>query len=429
MENQPAFNRRSVRILALAAFSAINVLYLLSCMQRTAIPGAFFNELQGDLGLSASQVTRAGSLYVYCYATFQIFAGMLVDRFGAKRTAIAGGLLLSTGLFIFSSAHTAGQLYLSRVISAIGQAFFYLCVVKVSHLLFPPRQFGALVAISMAIGFAGSILGTMPAQAISQLTGWRHLFDGLVALCFLSIVITATVLSGFHEKSRKSGEVTFRTVANLFNERGRFCFVTYNFFCYPAYFVLQAVLGQKFIQDYLGCTSTQSACFTLMLTVGSAVFCILGAPLLRRAGGRRKAMMLASNAIPVAVSLAMMAGIHLSAGKAFFMTSFAAMSAYQMYAAASSALMGEITDSRTIAFTAAVRNFFPYVGAGIMGAICGRIMDAHASSATVAPNGSIVYPDIAYIWALVAMFAFALAGLIMTFGIPETRGKRIWQAP
>lgn len=410
---------RGARVFALLAYSLLNVLYLLSCMQRTAIPGTFFNDLQGDLGLLASQVTWAGALYSYCYASFQIFAGMLIDRFGGKNTAIAGGILLGTGLMLFASAHTAGQLYFARVVAALGQAFFYLCVVKISHLLFPPRQFGALVAISMAIGFAGGIAGTMPAQRLSVIIGWRTLFLAVGAMSLAASAGMVLALRRLHERPRKSGRVTWRTLANLFNERGRFCFVVFDFFSYPAYFVLQAVLGQKFIQDRLGIPATSAANFTLLLTIGSAVSCVVSAPLMRWFGDRRRPLVRLSCAVPVVASLAMIAGIRLSAPSVWFLACFLTMSLLQVKSAATSALLPELTDSSTVAFAAAVRNFFPYVGCGLVSAVCGRILDAHAPAASA--SGAVVYPPEAYIQLLLVMFAFAAIGFLMSLAIPETR--------
>ena len=412
---------RGARVFALLAFSLLNVLYLLGAMQRTAIPGTFFSELQGDLGLLASQVTWAGALYSYCYASFQIFAGMLIDRFGGKNTAIVGGILLGAGLLLFASAHTAGQLYFARAVAALGQAFFYLCVVKISHLLFPPRQFGALVAISMGIGFAGGIAGTMPAQRLSVVIGWRNLFLAVGALSLAASACMALALRHLRERPRKSGRVTWRTCANLFNERGRFCFIVFNFFSYPAYFVLQAVLGQKFIEDRLGIPATAAANFTLLLTIGSTIFCVASAPLMRLVGDRRRPLVVFSCAVPVAVSLAMIAGIRLSAPAAWFLACFLAMSLVQINSTATSALLPELTDSSTVAFAAAVRNFFPYVGGGLVSAICGRILDAHAPAGSV--SGAVVYPPEAYVHLLLVMFAFAAIGFLMSLAIPETRGR------
>ncbi len=426
-EPAPMVNIRGVRVVALVAYTLLNVLYLLACMQRTAIPGAIFDNLQGDLGLLGSQVTGLGSAYVYCYAVSQIFAGMLIDRFGGKNMGILGGVILGVGLVFFSFARSPWTLYASRVVAAFGQAFSYLCVVKIAHLLFPPKQFGALIGISMAIGFGGGILGTLPTQYVAQVAGWRPLFLGVGAACIVSSAAMVISLRALHERRRKSGAVTWRTLANLFNDRGRLCFTVYDFWVFPTFFVLQSVLGQKFIQDWLGYTATAAARFTMLLTMFSIATCILGAPLMRLIGNRRMPVMLFAKGMPVFIALVMMAGIAFRLPAWIFLACFVMMSVNQLASAAASALMSEITDTRTIAFTAAVRNCFPYVGCGVMGGICGRILD-HFAPAEGAVDGIVHYPPEAYIHILSVMLVFGIIGILILLHVPETRGRHIYVA-
>jgi len=421
----PAHHKTAARVLAISAFALLTLLYLIACLQRTAIPGAFFNELQEDVGLRASQVTRLSSVFLYCYASLQVFAGMLVDRFGGRRTGGAGGALIGAGLVLFASAHSAGALYVARAIAAIGQTFLYLCVIRIAHDLFPPRRFSALVATSTAIGAIGSILGTMPSQWLSQAMGWRSLFIGIGAASLFAAAALAFFCRNLRERrGGKSRTASWRSLRDLFNERGRLCFITHQMFCYPAYFVLQAVLGQKFIQDYLGLPAPKAAAFTLLLTIGSTAFAATSASLMERVfGNRRKPLAYIGNGILVAIPAAMMLGIRLSAPPWFFLACFFAVSANLLNTAPFSALLAEITDARMIAFTAAIRNSFPFIGAGGVGAICGRILDAHAPSTTVA--AAPAFPPEAYMWVLTVMLVFALIGFAMTFPIPETRGKVI----
>ncbi len=423
-ENAP-LNFRGFRILALAAYALINILFLLACMQRTAIPGAIFDDIQGDLGLLGSQVTRLGTVYVFCCAVSQVFAGMLIDRYGGKKTAVWGGLLLGAGLILFATAQSTPMLYASRVIAAFGQAFMYLCIVKISHLLFPPWQFGALTGVSMAIGSIGGILGTLPAQRIVQFAGWRPLFLGIGICCIATSAIVALSLDALHERRRESGTVTWRTLAELFNEPGRFCLTTFDFWIYPSYYVLQAVLGQKFIQDWLGYPASKAAVFTLTLTFATIVTSIAGAPLLRLMHGRRLPVLCGGKAFPFLISLIMLAGVKYGFPGWVFFVCFTLMSMNYLASAPANFVMSELTDTGTIAFTAAVRNSFPYVGAGICGAICGGILDRFTPESAAA-GGVVHYPPEAYMRILGVMAVFGLIGFLVTLRIPETRGRHLY---
>lgn len=426
-DTPPALNIRGVRVLAWAAFWLLNILYLFACMQRNGIPGAIFNDLQSDLNLLGSQVTRVSSLYVYTYAGFQIFAGILIDRFGGKKTGIFGGICLAIGLSLFSTAQSAGMLYAGRIVAAVGQSFLYLCVVKICHLLFPPKQFGAIIALSMAVGFAGALLGTLPAQLMSQWFGWRYVFLTVGMIFLLTAVAMFFILSKLHERQRTTSTVTLRSVANLFNSTDRYSFVTFQFWTFPVYFVLQSVLGQKFIQDYLGYSGTLAATFTMILTFGSIITCLISAPIMKLLGDRRMPMVYLSAALPLLIVIVMAFGIKMNFPPWVFLASLSLVSFSQISAASTSALMSELTDTRTIAFSAAVRNCFPYVGSGIVSWICGLILDKFAVQAD--DSGVIHYPGDAYFWILLLMAVFGLIGLLHILLIPETRGKHIFADP
>lgn len=418
-------NIHGVRIIAWTSYILLNVLYILACLQRTAIPGAVFDDIQSSMGLLGSQVTGLGATFLVAYASSQVFAGMLVDRFGAKRMAILGGVLLGAGLLWFSCARSVPALYAGRVVSAFGQAFIYLCVVKICHLLFPPKVFGALVGYSIAVGFAGGILGTMPVAHASAIFGWRPLFIAIGLMCVASAAAIAIALNGMHERRRKSGSVTLATLSNLFNERGRFCFMSYNFFVFPAFFVLQSIMGQKFIQDHLGYSAGTASTFTMLLTFGSMLMGFVGGPVMRLFGGRRVPLVRLSAALPLLLTLALIAGVRFSWPGWAFLSCFALMSLTNVATVATSALMGELTDTKTIAFGAAVRNSFPYIGSAIVGAACGRIFDTFAPLA-VTDAGVVHYPAAAYIRILTVIATLVLVGLLLTLGIPETHGRHLY---
>lgn len=420
----PLVNVKGVRVMAWTAFAFLNILYILACLQRVAVPGAIFNDLQSDLGMKGSLVAGLGSVYVMIYATVQIFAGMIVDRIGGKQSGILGGFFLAAGLCLFALAQSVPMLYISRAISAIGQSFFYLCVVKLCHLLFPPRQFGALIGLSMAIGMCGSVTGTMPTQRVSEWIGWRHAFMILGFISAFASIAMAVVLRKFHERRKGSSVVTWKSVVNLFNDHGRRCFMIFHFWCFPAFFVLQTILGQKFIQDYCGLPASKASLFTMLMTFSSIILCLASARILRMFNNRRKIPVYISVALPVVASVIMALGIKFGYPVWVFLTCFALMSISQCSSAATSALMSEITDTKTIAFSAAVRNFFPYAGCAIMGWICGAVLDKFATAPDA--SGVIHYPHDAYLWCLALMFISGFIGVIVTIGIPETRGEHIY---
>lgn len=415
---------KAFRAFAVLAFSLLNILYLIACLNRSAIPGAIFEDIQAGTTLTGAQITNLGSIYVYVYGFAQIFAGILVDRFGGKRTAIWGGVFAGVGLSLFSVAESPALFAVSRIITAIGQSFFYLCIVKITHLLFSPKAFGSLIGISMAIGFFGSIFGTMPTQWASEQIGWRSLFLCIGILALLASVLTASLLFRLHEKHRKTSDITLAAVKHLFNERRRFCFMTFNFFSYPAFVIITTILGQKFIQDYLGFSAARASLFTLSSSITALIACLLGVPALKLMKKNKVSLVFGANLLPLIVSLFLMAGIIFNLPVWCFCLSFLAISFGQISSSATSALLCELMDTKTIAFTAAIRNTLPYVGAGLVGNLCGIILNKF--SVPGMETGIIRYPPEAYLWILGVMAFFSMVGLILIAGMFGTaKSKRL----
>lgn len=430
----PRLNMKGARLFAWTALLLLDALYLVSCIQRTAIPGAVFNNLQGDFQMTASQVTWSSSVYTLVYGAAQLLTGGATDRYGGKRMGILGGVLIAAGLLALCFARSPDQLYLSRVLAAFGSSFMYVSIVKIAHLLFPPRQFGALIGLSTAIGFLGAVLGTMPIRlCISWTTGttwldWRFSFFVLGALCLLICLCSHFLLRALKEHPRPTSRITWSTVRHLFDRRGRFCFITCNFWGYPVFFMMQAVIGQKFMQDHFALAPDQAALFTLLLSIGSIVFCLLGLPAIRLFHGSRRSVLLFSGFSQIVAVAILFASVWRNLPIAFFGLSFFLLAASQIASTARGYLTLDLMDTHTIAFTEAVRNCFPFLGATFASSACGLILDRFVAAAAMGTDGETIttYREEGYLWILVFAFVLSLVNQIWMLGIPETNGRRYY---
>ena len=128
----------------LIMLASMITLYFFSYLQRVAVPGTIFNELQLDFNASAVAITALGALFLYVYGFWQIFAGMLADRFGGLRMLLIGGLLMTVGALVFPLARSLPLLYTTRVLVAFGASFMYISLIKEIDTLFDRRHFAML---------------------------------------------------------------------------------------------------------------------------------------------------------------------------------------------------------------------------------------------------------------------------------------------
>src|SRR3954453_3578614 len=72
---------------------------------------AFVESLQRDFGASRGSVALVFSLAGFLYFGLGIISGPLADRFGSRRLAVAGMLLVGLGLAAASMARTLEEVY------------------------------------------------------------------------------------------------------------------------------------------------------------------------------------------------------------------------------------------------------------------------------------------------------------------------------
>lgn len=263
------------------------LLYFFANIQRVAIPGAIFDLLQADLHLSAPRVTALGSSFMYVYALNQLTIGVLINRYGGRRVIAAGGLLFCAGSLLFPCSASPFWLYFSRGLTGLGASAIYLSLID--EIIRSCRK-NYTIAISLAImaGYAGGIVANAPFVAGVHLLGWQSLLKLIAALsvgCYLCFLVAGT---GDETTSsiRISGVfTTFRRVLARRHNRELFLFSGINF---GLYYVLQTVIGKKFLEDFCHFESEPAAWILSLMGAISALSCVLFALLSRLTGNRRR---------------------------------------------------------------------------------------------------------------------------------------------
>ena len=151
----------------------MNVLYAASFFQRVAVPGTIFDQLQSEFALSVTGVVLLGSISLYVYGGLQLPAGLAIDRFGATRVIIVGGVILTLGSIMFPLSRSVSMLYAARSFVGLGASLVYLSVVKEVDNRFSDRDFPMALGVSGFIGYAGGLMGTFPFERSVRAIGWR----------------------------------------------------------------------------------------------------------------------------------------------------------------------------------------------------------------------------------------------------------------
>jgi MFS family permease len=149
---------------------------------------AFIESLQRDFGASRGSVSLVFSLAGFLYFGLGAISGPLADRWGSRRLAVAGMILIGLGLAAASMARSLSEIYWAYGLGVgLGIGASYVPVLgAVQHWFVRRRGFASGLAVS-GIGVGTLAMPPLAAFLIEAL-GWRH--------AYLTLGLLAAVIGG-----------------------------------------------------------------------------------------------------------------------------------------------------------------------------------------------------------------------------------------
>lgn len=151
---------------------------------------------------TATSLGLLHSSFFYLYAAFQVPAGLLTDRYGARAIAAAGTAAMSAGAVAFGLASTYAVAFGGRVLVGLGASVLFVAALRFCANWFRPDEFGTMTGATFSVGILGGLAATTPlAVAVSRL-GWR---TSLVGLGGLGVAAAVGILLVSHDSPADAG--------------------------------------------------------------------------------------------------------------------------------------------------------------------------------------------------------------------------------
>ncbi|KQW54080.1 MFS transporter [Variovorax sp. Root411] len=146
---------------------------------------AFLESLQKDFGASRGSVSLVFSLAGFLYFGLGVLSGPLADRWGSRRLAVAGMVLVGLGLAVAGQAQSLTQIYLAYGLGVgLGVGASYVPVLGAVQRWFVRRRgFASGLAVS-GIG-VGTLVMPPLASLLIETLGWRHAYLALGGLAVM----------------------------------------------------------------------------------------------------------------------------------------------------------------------------------------------------------------------------------------------------
>ncbi len=191
---QPA-RADAVRWRVLAVFS---LGFLVSYIFRGVNLG-FAPHLTRELGLSAGDLGLLTSFYFLGFACAQLPAGILLDRFGPRRTEAVLLLMAVAGSLVFAVAPGMAGLAAGRLLIGVGVSVCLGAAIQALSMWFPLSRMPLLNGVVMAIGGMGAVVVGTPLAWLLSWTDWRTISIGMAGV---SLAMALLLWFGVPEATR-----------------------------------------------------------------------------------------------------------------------------------------------------------------------------------------------------------------------------------
>ena len=186
--------------------------YFLSYLYRT-VNAVIAPDLIRDVQLDASDLGLLTSMYFVTFAIFQLPLGLLLDRYGPRKTEAVLLIFAAIGAYVFAISDSLSGLIIGRGLIGLGVSACLMAAFKAYVTWLPKDKLPLINGWQMAAGGLGAITATYPVETALQFTDWRGVF---MVLSVFSLVVAVAILIVVPKHQEPQTGSTFRQQARGF---------------------------------------------------------------------------------------------------------------------------------------------------------------------------------------------------------------------
>lgn len=156
--------------------------------------GVFFKPLQQEFGWSASAISSIHSVHMFVFAVTTLFMGIMVDRYGVRKSFSLCAILIGLGFILCSTVKELWHFYLFYMIATTGVGVTTALPVSIVQKWFTKKKGFAMGIVLSGFGSGPLILAPTVNYLISRF-GWRlsYLITGGSVMLILLLIAQVMV--------------------------------------------------------------------------------------------------------------------------------------------------------------------------------------------------------------------------------------------
>ncbi len=260
-------------------------------------PSVMTATLMKTFQIGGIELGNLAASYFYAYLLLQIPAGLLLDKFGPRKTTTVAIALCALGSLVFAWADTLFVASVGRFLTGAGAAFAAVNCLKLIANWFPYKHFAFMAGLMMTMAMLGAVGGQAPLAAYIQKMDWRQAVEvigiaGFVLAALFWIVVRDKSPDHAREKHIVPTKISFYdSIKQIFKNPQSWWLSLYSGFAFAPVMVFGGLWGVSFIAEGFELNQNIAAQMVSLIFIGFA----LGAPLFGWFSdwiGRRRIVML-----------------------------------------------------------------------------------------------------------------------------------------
>jgi EmrB/QacA subfamily drug resistance transporter len=192
IQHDPRAKWLALAICCIALFMAV----LDNLIVNIALP-----TISDDFSPTTAQLQWIISSYVLVFASLQITAGGLGDRFGRKKFFIFGLAVFTATSAMAAFVPSTNWLIAARAAQGVGAAFVMPLTLSIISVAFPPEERGKAIGIWSGISMSGIAIGPIIGGWIVDALSWQWIFLVNVPIGIVTIVAAQAILQESRDTS------------------------------------------------------------------------------------------------------------------------------------------------------------------------------------------------------------------------------------
>ncbi|MDB5993480.1 MAG: transporter [Pseudomonas sp.] len=148
-----------------------------------------------EFNLTKTEIGLVFSAFAYPYLVFQIIGGWVSDRFGAKRTLVACGLIWAGATVLTGLAGGFVSMIIARVLLGLGEGATFPATTAAMSRWVSKEKRGFAQGITHAFARLGNALAPAAMIALMATYGWRESFYVCAGISLVWVVLWALVFT------------------------------------------------------------------------------------------------------------------------------------------------------------------------------------------------------------------------------------------